>query len=217
MLRRDLTSLTPEIAGAIGTIRLDLMQAVSLMELLYPVKHTMFSTETDLMEMMGSDPYAFSSRYSTTTRSLMHPVTLVITIVSGVPVHETVVNTENSTGTFIKGEDLLPNWVIATGTQCDKPAEGSIQAMIKNWEDGDNDAFSFQPDTKEEVVFKKSKRYACIQNMPKFNEVNSSNLNHALSISPFATTPMCLALEVALKHLPASVMKCVDAQIIDFF
>ena len=52
--------------------------------------------------------------------------------------------------------------------------------------------------------------------MPKLNALNSSSLTHALSISPFATTPMCLALEVALKHLPAGVMKCVDAQLIDF-
>ena len=73
----------------------------------------------------------------------MHPVILATTIVSGVHVHKTIVNTENGTGTFVKGEDLLPNWVITTGTQCDNPAEGSVHEMIKNWEDGHDAAFYF--------------------------------------------------------------------------
>ena len=55
------------------------------------------------------------------------------------------------------------------------------------------------------------------QNMPKFNAVNSSNLTNTLSISPFPTTSMFLALEVVLKQLPAGVIKCVDARPIDFF
>ena len=61
VLRRDLTSLTPEISGALGAIRLAVLKAAALMELLYPVKYAMFSAETDLMKMMSSDPYAFSS------------------------------------------------------------------------------------------------------------------------------------------------------------
>ena len=76
--------------------------------------------------------------------------------------------------------------------------------------------FSFQPDTKGEEVFKVSKRCAYIQNVPKFNAVKSSNLTHALSTTPFVMTPMCLALEVVLKHPPAGVMKCVDVQFIEF-
>ena len=62
----------------------------------------------------------------------MHLVTLVTTMVSGTHVHETAVNTENDTGAFAKGEDLLLHWVIFTGTQHDNPAEGNIQATIKN-------------------------------------------------------------------------------------
>ena len=69
------------------------------------------------MEMMGRDPYTFSSCYSANTRSLMCPVMLVTIIVSGLHEHKTVVNTEKGTGAFVKGVDLLPNWVIATGTQ----------------------------------------------------------------------------------------------------
>ena len=70
MLRRDLTFLTPEIAGAFGAIRLDVVQAAALMEVLYPVKEATFSTASNLMEMMGSDHCAFDSCYSNTKRSL---------------------------------------------------------------------------------------------------------------------------------------------------
>ena len=132
VLRRDLTSLTPEIAGALGSVRLDVVQAAALMKLLYPVKYAVFSTETNLMVMMGRNYHTFSFCYSNTTRSLLCPVMLVTMIVSGVHVHKTVVNTESGTGAFIKGVDLLPNWVIATGTQYDNPVEGRLQAMIKN-------------------------------------------------------------------------------------
>ena len=39
VLRRDLTYLTPEIASVLDAIRLDVLQAAALMEVLYPVKH----------------------------------------------------------------------------------------------------------------------------------------------------------------------------------
>ena len=45
VLRRDLTSLTQEIAGALGAIRLEIVQAVALIELLCLVKHDVFSTQ----------------------------------------------------------------------------------------------------------------------------------------------------------------------------
>ena len=82
VIRRDLISITPDVAGELGSIRLDVLQAAALMELLYPVKHTTFSTETDLMQIMVNNPYAFSSCYSINTRSSMHPVMLVMIIVS---------------------------------------------------------------------------------------------------------------------------------------
>ena len=125
VLRRDLTSLTPKIAGALGTIRLDAMQAADLMEVLHPVEHVIFSTESNLMAMMGSDPHAFDSCYSNTIMSLTHLVMLVMTIVSGACAHETVVNLQSGTGSFVKGVDLLLNWAIATSTQNDNPAQGS--------------------------------------------------------------------------------------------
>ena len=180
------------------------------------MKHAIFSTETDLMEMMQSDPFTFDSCYSNTPRSLRNPLTLTIAIVSGVRVHKTVVNAERGAGTHIKGVDVLPNWVISTDTKHYYPAVGSAQAMITDWEDGSNRMFSFKPGSKEEAVFKNSKRGACIKNLPKFSNVPSSHLVNTLSSSPFALTPMGQAFDLVLKHVPAGVMKCVDANLIQF-
>ena len=44
-LRRDITSLTPVIAGSLGTVRLDILQATALMEVIYPVKYAIFSAD----------------------------------------------------------------------------------------------------------------------------------------------------------------------------
>ena len=70
-LRNDIAALTPAKAGSIGAIRLDMLQAVALMEVLFPVKFATFSTENDLMEMMGSDPITFNSYYSDKIKLLM--------------------------------------------------------------------------------------------------------------------------------------------------
>ena len=53
-------------------------------------------------------------------------------IVSGVHVHEIVVNAESGTCACIKGVDVLHNWVIVTGTKNDNPVVGSVQAMIRD-------------------------------------------------------------------------------------
>ena len=69
--------------------------------------------------------------------------------------YKTVVNTENGTGTFVQGEDLLSNWVIDTGTQHDNPDEGSVQAIINSWEDSHNTVF-FSNQTQKKKKFSKS-------------------------------------------------------------
>ena len=79
------------------------------MEVLFPVKFAIFSTENDLMEIMGSDPFTFNSCYSDDTKSLMHLVVLTIMIVSSARLHKTVVNTRSGRGTFVKDKDELPN------------------------------------------------------------------------------------------------------------
>ena len=48
-LRRDITSLTPMCVGSLGTVRLDILRAIALMEVLCPVKYVIFSAEHGAM------------------------------------------------------------------------------------------------------------------------------------------------------------------------
>lgn len=84
----------------------------------------------------------------------MQPVTLTITIVSGTHLHKTVVNTKSVTGTYVKGKDELPNWIVSTASQRNNPEVGSVQSIIRNWDDGSNNMFSFDPGSPEEIIFK---------------------------------------------------------------
>ena len=153
-LRHDITSLTSVIARSLGAVRLDISQAIALMEVLYPMKHAIFFAEHGAMEMIGSDLATFASCYSPEIKPIMQPVVLVIIIVSGIHVHKTVVNTKRGTGAFIKGEDGLPDWVYETGTRLGVPIEGSVQEIIKNWKDGPKHIFSFSLDSKDGELFK---------------------------------------------------------------
>ena len=113
-------------------LRLDILQAVALMELLFPVKFAIFSLENNLMEMMGSYPFAFATCYSDKVGSLMQPVILTVIIVSITHVHKTVVNIKSGTATFIKGKYELPNWLIDSASQGDNPDEGTVHAIIRD-------------------------------------------------------------------------------------
>ena len=65
-----------------------------------------------------------------------------------------MVNTKSGTCSFIKGRDELPNWIIATDSQHDNSEEGSVQSLIRDWEDGTNCMFSIELGSPQEVVFK---------------------------------------------------------------
>ena len=94
-LRQDIATLTLAKTGSIGTIRLDILQAVALMEVLFLVKYAMFSIENNLMEIMGSDPFTFATCYSNKVGSLIQPVILTTMMVPRTHVHKTVVSTKS--------------------------------------------------------------------------------------------------------------------------
>ena len=142
MFRRDFTSLTPSKTGDIGAIRLDMLQAVDLLEVLFPVKYTMFSSETNLTEMWGSDPFAFNSCYMDEIKTLMQQVTLATTIASATHLLKTAFNNKSGAGTHIKGKDELPNWIVTAATK-HEPELGSVQHMLRNWNDGANKYYHF--------------------------------------------------------------------------
>ena len=152
--QRDTTSLVPAKAGSIGATRLDVFQAAALMEVFFQWSSLCFQLKK-IMEIMGSDLFAFNSCYSDEIKSPMQPVMLTIIIMSSTHVHKTIVNTESGTCALVKGKDILPNWIIAAASQSDNPEEGSVQAIIRDWEDRANSMFSFEPGSTQEAVFKK--------------------------------------------------------------
>ena len=168
------------------------------------------------MEMMDTDDVTFASCCTPEIRSLMQPIVLVIIIISGTHVHKTVVNTKNGAGIFVKGLDDLPNWVQKTSTKHDEPIAGSVQEMIRNWNDGSSQTFYFRPDSKEDTLFRKSKRCAYILNLPKFNQTPSSHLSNTLSTCPFVKHSMSLIFDILLKELPARIINHIEASNVDF-
>ena len=78
-LIRDIMSLTLANAGSIGAIRLDVLQVAALMEVLFPAKYATLSTEHDVLEMSGSDPFTFNSCYSDEIKPLTEPIVLTTT------------------------------------------------------------------------------------------------------------------------------------------
>ena len=125
-LRRDIDALTQAKDGSKGNIRLDIVKAVDLMELILQVKFAMFSTKNNLMEMVGSNPFTFFTCYSDEVGSLVQPLILTVTIVSSTHVHKTVVNAKSGTGAFIKGKDERPNWIITSASQHGNLEEGIV-------------------------------------------------------------------------------------------
>ena len=92
---------------------------------------------------MRSGPFTFTICYFNEVRSLIQLVILTATIISSTHVHKKVFNTKSGTGTFIKGKDELPNYLIAFASHLDNPDEGTFYARIKDWKAGLNCIFPF--------------------------------------------------------------------------
>ena len=54
-LKRDVAARTPANACYVEAIRLNIMQVVALMEVIFPVNFATFSNKNNLMKLMGSD------------------------------------------------------------------------------------------------------------------------------------------------------------------
>ena len=146
----------------------------------------------------------------------MQPVTLTIIIVSGTHLHKTVVNTKSVTGTYGKGKDELPNWIVSTASQRNNPEVGSVQSIIRNWDDGSNNMFSFAPGSPEEIIFKNSKRGTHIKKIPKFSTSPTSDLATSISFCQLVLTPMSLAFDAMLNQVPVGVVQSINEKLIQF-
>ena len=146
----------------------------------------------------------------------MKPVIIVITIVSSTYVQKTVVSTKIGTDTFIKGKDELPNWLIASASQCDNLDAGTVQSMTREWEDGLSCMFPFEPGSIQKANFKNSKREMHLKNMEKFSNAPALDLVTIMSSSSLALTSMSLSLEIMLNHVSAGFIKSIKKDLLKF-
>ena len=205
IIKRDLTSLTPARAGAAGAIRTDILQTAALFELLYPVKFAFFHVDYEISQIISSDDVCFRKCY-TSESSLMQPVVLFVLIVSGTHLHKTVAHSKSGTGAFTKGRDTLPKWLTEI-TRGQETTPGSVHDMIKNWDNGSAEIFSFQSGSKEEALFKQSPRFAFMSHLPKFSTTPSSQLSNTTAMFPLMQSPISCFFEVLFKHFPSHVLK----------
>lgn len=215
-LRSNIAALAPAKASSIGAVRMDMFQAVALMEVLHPVKFSIFASNKDLMEFNISDPFTFSSCDTNEVAILMQPVILTVIIASSNHVDRKVVNSKGGTGTWIKVKDELPQWIIAAASRCLDPGKGTVRAMIRDWKDGENCIFQFEKGSPQQVAFKLSKRGLFLQKLSKFSAVHASNLAANVSSSLFVTNPMSLVLEITLYDVQREVRNELDNEILMF-
>ena len=60
-------------------------------------------------------------------------------------------------GSYVKGKNKLPEWLIAAAKRCPDVPPGSVAEMILNWDDGNNSIFKFKSDSQSASDFKASK------------------------------------------------------------
>ena len=70
-LCRDIQSITPMDVGILGNPRVDTLVATAFLELMYPVKYAIFSTNKGLQELGSSDIILFKEYLKESDSSVM--------------------------------------------------------------------------------------------------------------------------------------------------
>ena len=63
IIHRNIQSLTPQTASMYSNLRVDALAVAVLIKHLYPVKYTIFSIQTGLYELRGSNSLLFDKHY----------------------------------------------------------------------------------------------------------------------------------------------------------
>ena len=111
-------------------------------------------------------------------------------------------STKVGTGTWIKGQDEIPQWLVYVASRYLDPGKGTFHTMIRNFNSVENSVFYFEKLSPQEVDFKLSKCGLFLQKLPKFSDVHASNVAANVSSTFFVTTRMILALCITLDNVP---------------
>ena len=94
-------------------------------------------------------------------------------------------------------------WLLAAANRLENVEPGLVIEMIHNWNDGKNEIFDFQPNSRKASKFKESKREQWIQQLPKFGSADPNNSNNNLSFSLFKYSLLGLVLRIILRAVNA--------------
>ena len=86
-----------------GSLRVDTLAAAMLIEQLYPIKYAIFSAQTGLQELGGSNILLFNEYHQQKVSTLMQPI--ILTILVTTKDHTDKIVMLPGKGTFIKGID----------------------------------------------------------------------------------------------------------------
>ena len=192
-LRRNIQSLTPNIAGLYGNIKVETLAAAALFEILYPVKYAIYTTREGLYTLMSSDTLLFHEFFDESEGKIRQPIILCIIVISEGHLDKTVVSP--GVGTYIKGKDTLPQWVKASIK--DREIDpGSVVELISNWEDNNNSILIPGHTSEDTRKFKRSKIGQWVSKIPQFREMAWADQDANLAKTLLKYSPMGLVLGI---------------------
>ena len=132
--RRDMQSLTPKRTGMLVTPKVDTLGAMALFEALFPVKFAIFLVNQGLHNLCSSNSAALHEMHSDPDAMIMHPVVLIVVVVSEGHFDKTVM--QPGKGAHVKGiDETLPGWLEASAQRSQDFDPHSVAAMTRNWND----------------------------------------------------------------------------------
>ena len=114
-----------------GNLRVDTLAAAALIKYLYPVKYAIFSIQTGLHELRGSDLLLFNKHHQQKESTMMQSIILTILVVTLDYMDKIVMHPGK--GTFIKSIDtMFPGWSLMVVSRLELVEPGSVVEMIRN-------------------------------------------------------------------------------------
>ena len=130
-----------------------MLKAAAFIELLFPVKYTIFSTSVGLQILFSSNTLCIKELDEETRNATTQQVILVTLVISQGYLDEIV--TRPGKGNFIQRIDKeLLEQLVASAMMCVNKSQGAVEEMILNWNNGRNTMFDFNLNPEEALVLK---------------------------------------------------------------
>ena len=114
-----------------------MLVAAAFIETAHPVMHAIFVIEHSVHALMTSDLVQFALIINEVEGHLLQPVILNVIIVSESHLDQTTLCL--GSGTHIKGQDKLPEWLMLSANSQEKVDKRSVGDLILNQDDSNNE------------------------------------------------------------------------------